>query len=396
MIPRPHHFETVLQRLAEFPVAAIIGARQTGKTTIARAIAANWGANAHHFDLQDPRSDAILSSPMLALEPLRGLVVLDEIQRRPDLFSVLRVLADRPDSPARLGILGSASPELIRRSAESLAGRIAYHELPGIDALELSAAAHRPADGLGALWRRGGFPRALLAASDTASERWRREFIRTFLERDIPELGIRLAPATLRRFWMMLAHYSGQLWNGAELARALGVSEPTVRRYLDILAGTFMVRVLTPWYVNSGQRVVKSPKIYISDSGILHSLLEISPTRNALLAHPRVGASWEGFAAHQVVCALRAEWQDCYHWRTHTGAELDLLINRDSQRLGFEFKRSDSPKLTASMRSAQSTLKLDRLTVIHAGDRAFPLGDGIDAVPLERFVADHAKRPARR
>lgn len=376
VIERETHCKAITELLAAFPVVAIVGARQTGKTTLAGMLAEAFPGPVHRFDLEDPRAEARLAAPMLALESLAGLVVIDEVQRRPDLFSVLRVLADRPQFPARFLILGSASPELMKKSGESLAGRIAYHELPGFGLVEAGS------ENLDALWRRGGFPRAFLAGSEIASQRWRREFIRAYLERDIPALGFRLPPATLRRFWGMLAHYSGQLWNGAELARAFGVTEPTVRHYLDILAATYMVRILQPWHENLGKRQVKAPKVYLADSGILHSLLEIGGGVEALLGHPRVGASWEGFALHQVVGMLAADWQDCYHWRLHTGAELDLLMIRGGRRLGFEFKRTDAPRLTPSMRSALEALQLDRFYVVHAGRETWPLAKDVVALPL--------------
>jgi len=389
MIDRSKHARTITGLLRQFPVVAIVGARQTGKTTLARALAESVAGPVSRFDLEDPRDEARLASPMLALENLRGLVVIDEIQRRPELFPVLRVLADRPGKPARFLILGSAAPALLKGSAESLAGRVAYHELPGFDLGELGPG---EAD---ALWRRGGFPRSCLAGNEAASQRWRREFIRAYLERDIPALGLRLAPAALRRFWGMLAHFSGQIWNGSELARAFGVTEPTVRHYLDILAATFMVRILQPWHENTGKRQVKAPKVYLADTGILHSLLDIGPGMEALLGHPRVGASWEGFALHQIVRWLDADWQDCHHWRLHTGAELDLLVIRDGRRLGFEIKRSDAPRLTPSMRSALEVLRLDRLIVVHAGREAWPLAEGVEAVPLAALIAGAPPRAKR-
>ena len=376
MIERPEHARQILDLLADFPVVAIVGARQTGKTTLATSIGAGFAGAVHRFDLEDPRDEARLAAPMLALDALEGLVVIDEIQRMPALFPVLRVLADRAGTRVRYLILGSAAPELIRGSSESLAGRIAYHELPGLDVREVGA------ESVDALWRRGGLPRSLLAASDAASLRWRREYIRSYLERDIPALGFRLAPNTLRRFWNMLAHYSGQLWNGAELARAFGVSEPTVRHYLDILSATCMVRVLPPWHENLGKRQVKAPKVYLADSGLLHALLDVGTTQEALLRHPRVGASWEGFVLHQIVRALGVEWQDCYHWRLHTGAELDLLVSRGDRRLGFEIKRTDAPRLTRSMKSALDDLRLDRLFVVHAGTTSWPLAERVEALPL--------------
>jgi predicted AAA+ superfamily ATPase len=376
MITRSSHAAEIGVLLREFPVVAIVGARQTGKTTLAQAIGDSFGGAVHRFDLEDPRDEARLASPMLALDPLDGLVIIDEVQRRPDLFPVLRVLADRAGTRVRYLILGSAAPELVQGGGESLAGRIAFHELPGLDLAEVGA---EQAD---SLWRRGGLPRSLLAASNTASLRWRREYIRAYLERDIPALGFRLAPATLRRFWSMLAHYSGQLWNGAELARAFGVSEPTVRHYLDILAATCMVRILPPWHENVGKRQVKAPKIYLSDSGLLHALLDIGADQESLLGHPRVGASWEGFALHQIVRALNADWRDCHHWRLHTGAELDLLVTHGKRRIGFEIKRTDAPRVTPSMRSALDVLRLEKLYVVHAGVGAWPMDERIAALPL--------------
>jgi predicted AAA+ superfamily ATPase len=302
------------------------------------------------------------------------LIVLDEIQTHAHLFPALRVLADRPNRPAQFLILGSAAPELAQRSAESLAGRVAYHELTGFDLAEVGV------QNLRRLWVHGAFPRAYLEDS-AASNRWRTEFTRSYLERDIPALGLRLPPATLRRFWSMLAHYHGQTWNGAELARSFGVSEKTVRHYLDILAATFMVRVLPPWHENLGKREVKAPKVYLSDSGILHTLLGLE-SETALLGHPKVGASWEGFAMQQVISTLGANAQQCYFWKLHSGAELDLLIQRDGKRRGFEFKLTDSPRVSASMHTAVRYLKLDSLHVVHAGAHSYPMAEHIHALAL--------------
>jgi predicted AAA+ superfamily ATPase len=323
---------------------------------------------------------------LLALGPLRGLVVIDEFQRRPDLFPVLRVLADRPRRPARFLLLGSASPDLLRGSSETLAGRIAYHELPGFSLAEVSP--HR----LGALWLRGGFPRSFLARTEPASWRWRQQLIRTFLERDLPGLGLRLAADTLQRFWTMLAHHHAQVWNASELGRAFGVADTTVRGYLDLLASAFMVRLLLPWSENLGKRQVKAPKVYLRDTGLLHALLAIRSAGD-LERHPKVGASWEGFMLAQVIQHLGAEPRECHFWATHGGAELDLLVVRGRRRLGFEFKRTSSPTLTRSMRTALADLKLERLDVLHAGDSTFPLGPTIRAVAAHRLLLD--VRPLR-
>ncbi len=371
-ISRTKHLSTLRLLLEQFPVVVMIGPRQAGKTTLARQLAE--GETSHFFDLEDPRDAARLASPMLALDSLTGLVVLDEIQTLPQLFPALRVLADRPARPARFLLLGSASPELAQQSAETLAGRVVYHELTGFDLSEVSV------ENACRLWVQGGFPRAYLE-TQAASVRWRQAFTRTYLERDIPALGLRLPPATLRRFWGMLAHYHGQTWNGAELARAFGVSEKTVRHYLDILAATFMVRVLAPWHENLGKREVKAPKIYLSDSGMLHTLLGLE-SEAALLGHPKAGASWEGFAMGQVVAALGATTEQCHYWKLHTGAELDLLIQQDGVRRGFEFKLTDNPRTNASMHSALRDLKLDTLHVVHAGSHSYPMAERIHALAL--------------
>ncbi len=382
MIDRKTYTDAIIALLEQFPVVAILGARQVGKTTlsgmVAGMVADRLGA-ATRFDLEDPRDDTRLTAPMLALEPLRGLVVLDEIQRRPDLFPVLRVLADRPGRPARFLILGSASPDLIRASSESLAGRVAHHDLPGLGLAEVGAA-H-----LDDCWLRGGYPASFVAADDPASLRWRAELIRTLLERDLPALGLRLPAETLRRFWQMLAHYHGQTWNGAELARAFGVSEKTVRHYLDLLVGTFMVRLLPPWHSNIAKRQVRSPKVYIADTGLLHALLGLG-SMGELTGHPKVGASWEGFAIAAVVAALGARREECWFWGLHTGAELDLLVTRGQRRLGFEIKLTDSPRITPSMRSALENLDLERLYLVHAGEHRFPLAERVEALPLRALA----------
>jgi len=381
VIERRRHYQQVAWLLATFPVVGILGARQIGKTTLARQLVARRKGPTWRFDLENPRDLDRLREPILALEGLRGLVVLDEIQRRPDLFPVLRVLADRPRTPARFLVLGSASPELLRQTSETLAGRIAFHELTGLGLEEVGTAAQDR------LWLRGGFPRSFLARTSGESARWRQEFIRGFLERDVQQLGIRLPATLLRRFWTMIAHHHGQLWNAAEFARAFGVSDHTVRRYLDVLSATFMVRQLLPWHENIGKRQVKAPRVYVRDPGLLHSLLGLE-TQSDLEGHPKVGSSWEGFALEAVIRWLSARPEECFFWRTHTGAELDLLVIRGRKRFGFEFKRSDSPGMTPSMRFALEDLRLESIDVIHPGDKTYPVVPRIRAVALRRMQVD--------
>lgn len=363
--------------LDEFPVVALLGARQAGKTTLARQLAAAHRDPVTWFDLEDPADHVRLEDPGLELRPLRGLVVLDEIHRMPGIFQLLRVLADRPGAPARFLVLGSASTDLLRQTSESLAGRVAFHQLDGFDLSEV--------DDLERLWLRGGFPRSYLAGSGAASRRWRASFIRTLLARDLPDLGSTIPRETLRRFWTMLAHWHGQLWNGAEFGRAFGVSHTTVRRYLDLLTSVFAVRQLQPWFENIRKRQVRSPKVYIADSGILHALLGLAD-RTDVVSHPKVGASWEGFVIRQVVQRLRAPPERCFHWSTHAGAELDLLVTAGSRRYGFEVKRSEAPRLTKSMRSALDTLRLDSLDVVHAGTERYRLAPTVRALPAGELV----------
>jgi uncharacterized protein len=380
MIEREDTLRQVISLLSRYRVVAILGARQVGKTTLAKQVADAWSAGpATRFDLEDPADLARIEESSLALRNLKGLVILDEIQRRPDLFPLLRVLSDRDRPATRFLILGSASQELLRQSSESLAGRIQFIHLSGFRLDEVGAGR---AD---QLWVRGGFPRSFLARSDRQSAEWRRGFVRTFLERDIPQLGIRVPSATLRRFWAMLAHSHGQVWNAAEFARSFGVGESTVRRYLDLLSATFVVRQLAPWHENLAKRQVKSPKIYFTDTGLLHTLLQ-TDTKEEILGNPRLGASWEGFALHQVIARSGARPEECFFWATHGGAELDLLVVRGKTRLGFEFKRTDAPRTTPSMRSALSDLRLGALYVIHAGEHSFPMGERIRAVPIGRLL----------
>jgi hypothetical protein len=385
---RSSEVRDVRRLIATNPVVAILGPRQVGKTTLARAIAHHWTGPTTTFDLEDPRDLERLSDPTTALGPLRGLVVIDEIQRRPDLFPILRVLADRDPRPARFLVLGSASPGLLKQSSESLAGRIAYFELQGFGLADVGPRWER-------LWLRGGFPRSYLARGDDESLRWRRDLIRTFLERDLPALGITIPARTIHRFWMMLAHYHGQIWNGAELARAFGIAETTVKRYLDLLTNTFMVRMLSPWSENPGKRIVKTPKVYLADAGLLHALLDIRNAR-ALEGHPKIGASFEGFALQEVARTLRVRPDQCYFWATHQGAELDLLVVEGTRRRGFEFKRSDAPGITKSMRIALDDLGLDTLDIVHAGKSTYPLADRIRAVAISRVTTDLAPRRRRR
>jgi len=371
MIRRPQVLSQIRRGLSRSRVVGLIGPRQCGKTTLARQIVPSNSLN--YFDLEDPASIARLAEPMTALAPLRGVVVIDEVQRRPDLFPVLRVLADRKPLPARFLILGSASPELLRQSSESLAGRLETIPLSGFSLAEVGAKA------LERHWQRGGFPLSYLARSQADSVAWRRQFIQTFLERDLPQLGVTIPASAVLRFWTMLAHYHGQRWNAAEPARSLGVSEPTVKRYLDLLTGLFMVRQLHPWHENLKKRQVKAPKVYLRDTGVLHQLLGIR-TERELLAHPKCGASWEGHAIEETLKAVQPD--EAYFWATHTGAELDLLLFKGARRLGVEVKRADAPTLTPSMRIALHDLRLDHLTVLYPGTRCYPLAECVDVVPL--------------
>ena len=373
-IDRPDFIKDVETSIRNNPVTAIMGPRQCGKTTLAGAIARSTESSV--FDLEDPADYELLSeTPRLILQQQKGLVVLDEIQRIPKLFPLLRVLADEPDSGRRFLILGSASPELVQKSLESLAGRIGFINLSGFNLHEVGI------NNLEKLWLRGGFPRSFLGTDDDQSFSWRENFIQTFLERDISNYGFNIPHVTLRRFWLMLAHYHGQIWNGAEFARAMGVSEPTVKRYLDILTGTYMVRQLQPWHENLKKRQVKAPKVYIRDSGVLHALLGVEG--NDIYTHLKSGASWEGFIVEQLISKLKS--RDFYYWRTHTGTELDLLVLKGGKRLGFEIKLSETPKISRSMLSVFDDLQLDRMYLIYKGHRDFLLNEHILAVPATRI-----------
>ncbi len=360
-------------------MVGILGPRQVGKTTLARQVAGGRHGPVHHFDLELPSDLVRLQEPELALAPLTGLIVLDEIQRLPEIFTVLRVLVDRPDNTATFLVLGSASGQLLGQSSETLAGRIAFLDLPPLSADEVGI------DSLDHLWNRGGFPRSFVADSDAASFEWRNNFTRTFLERDLPQLGITVPSQAMRRFWTMLAHSHGTTWNGAAFGAAFGISDFLMRRYLDTLTSALVIRQLQPWYENVKKRQVKSPKVYIVDTGLLHSLLDLADL-TAVLSHPIVGYSWESLMISEVSANLKAAPRDLFFWATHAGAEIDLFLIHNGQRLGFEIKRTATPKITKSMRSAIETLRLDRAFVIHAGQHSFPLGDNIEAIAAKSLA----------
>ena len=375
LIRRVHYLKAIESVLAANPICTLLGPRQCGKTTLARQVAARRPS--HYFDLETASARTRLTRPELALAPLAGLVVIDEIQRQPELFSVLRPLADRPRSRTRFLILGSASPDLVRGASESLAGRVGFVDLSGFDLREVGEKQWRR------LWLRGGFPRSFLARNDAASLQWRQDFMRTFLERDIPQLGVRIPTEALRRFWMMVAHYHGQIWNGAELARSLGVSEHTVRSYLDLLTGTFLIRQLQPWFENISKRQYKTPKVYLRDSGLLHALLS-SERHEELEGHPKYGASWEGFAVEQVLSVIGAG--HAFYWGTHAGAELDLVLFQRGSRFGVELKTSDAPDMTKSLHIAMETLKLDRAWIVYPGHETYPVHEHVEVTPLNRLL----------
>jgi predicted AAA+ superfamily ATPase len=371
MIDRPAYLALIEQSFAVHPVTAILGPRQCGKTTLARRFAE--GLRVHFFDLENPIDSSALAEPLRALEGLEGLVVLDEIQRRPKLFEILRVLVDRAGNPARFLVLGSASPDLIRGVSETLAGRVGFVDLSGFHLEEVLD------DRRDDLWQRGGFPRSFLAGDDAESVRWREAFVRTFLERDIPQLGISISAETLRRFWTMLAHYHGQLWNAAEFARSLGSAEATARHYLDILVGAYMVRRLPPWHENLKKRQVKAPKVYIRDSGLLHTLLTID-SLDALRRHPKLGSSWEGFALETILAVAGS--RNAYCWAAHSGAKLDLLLFLHGERWGFEIKYADAPRPSRSLQVAKADLKLQHTVLVYPGDKAYTIDQDTRVVPL--------------
>lgn len=377
---RLHFLKLIKRYFQSHPIVAMLGPRQCGKTTLARMYCAQeplFQKNSHYFDLENPIDIERLQNPFLTLKPLTGLIVIDEIQRLPNLFSILRVLVDEAGSKQKYLILGSASRELLHQTSESLAGRIAYLELTPFSFLETNELEH--------LWVRGGFPKSYLAESEEISFDWRESYVRTFLEQDIPALGIQIPPNALGRFWAMLSHYHGNIFNASELGRSFGASDLTMRRYLDILSGTFMIRQLQPWHANISKRQVKTPKIYFRDSGILHSLLNIH-NLNQLHKNPKLGASWEGFALEEIIRASNARGQNCYFWSTYSGAEIDLLIHQGDDLIGFEFKYSDAPKMTKSMKISLEDLNLTQLYVIYPGDIDYQLSEKISVRGLSNFL----------
>lgn len=377
MIERRGDIANLRAALRRAPVVVLTGPRQAGKSTLVRQVVEP--ARTSLFDLEDPRDLARLADPMLALSRPTTAVVIDEAQRRPELFPALRVLVDERPDPGRFVILGSASPELIGMASESLAGRVTFVELGGFRLADVAA------NSLDQLWLRGGLPRSFTAHDDAASAAWRDDYIATFLERDLANLGVRVPATTMRRFWTMVAHYHAQTWNAAELARALGVSQPTVRRYLDALTDALVVRQLQPWYANLSKRQVRSPKIYIRDTGLLHRLLGITDLDD-LLGHPKVGASWEGLVVEQIGAALGS--RDLWFWGTQAGAELDLLVQVGKRRFGVEIKRTDEPRVTPSIRHALADLALDHVVIAHAGSLTFPLHEQVTALPAGELLLD--------
>ena len=379
MIERRNFLEQIEQRLGWSPVVALLGARQVGKTTLARQFVA--GREAHYFDLESPATQALMQEPATRLAPLKGLVVLDEAQRLPQLFPLLRVLADRRPLPARFLILGSASPWLMKGITESLAGRVSFIDVPGLGLTEVGV------EHVEQLWWRGGYPRAYLAGSDAEARQWQEDLERTVMERDLTVVAPQLPAAAMRRFWSMVAHYHGQTWNSSEIGRSLDLTDKVARQYLDAFTAMYLVRQLPPWFQNVGKRQVKAPKVYLRDSGVLHGLLHLE-SRRRLEEHPKVGASWEGFALEAVISRLGARPEECFFWATYSGAEIDLLIVRGRHRIGVEFKRTTAPAVTRSMHSAAESLRLDRMYLVHAGSQSFELARGITAIAFTRLLDD--------
>lgn len=369
LIKRKTEIKDICNLISSFPVTAILGPRQCGKTVLANQMTLD-----HYFDLENPRDSARLENPQLALEDLEGLIVIDEIQRLPDIFQLIRYLVDS-NSKQKYLILGSASKDLIRQSSESLAGRIAYHRLGGFTLSDIEKKS------LQKLWLRGGFPRSYLAKSYDESFLWLENYIGTFLERDIPQLGISIPARTLRKFWVMISHYHSQVLNHSEIGRSFGISDMTVKKYINILEGTFMIRVLQPWYINTKKRLIKRPKIYIRDSGIFHSLMSIG-NKKQLFSHNKLGASWEGFALECISRSLNKRDEELYFWQTHAGAELDLFWQHKGKNWGIEFKYSDAPRKTKSMEIALKDLVLAHLWIIYPGKKYYKLDKKLSVIPL--------------
>lgn len=386
MLNRPQLQKAIQKALSRSRGVVLSGPRQSGKSTLAQMFLSRQSPN--YFDLEYPPHAQRLEQAVHTLEHLRGLIVIDEVQRRPDLFPLLRVLMDRSNTPGQFLLLGSASPTLLRQAGESLLGRVETIEVGGFDLAETTAAqGGYNTDASLQLWLRGGFPRSYLAASDDDSMVWRQQAIAQHVHFDLPQFGINIAAPAMLRFWTMLAHYHGQIWSAAPPAQSMGVAESTIRRYLETLTQTLMVRQLQPWHENLGKRQVKAPKIYFRDSGLLHALMHVQ-TLPALLTHPQCGTSWEGFALEQV---LRIAQPDhAYFWATHQGAELDLLLFKGHQRIGVEFKRADAPRVTPSMRIAMDNLKLDALYVVYPGLHRYMLAPGIEVVPLWAMLPANA------
>ncbi|PKN38339.1 MAG: hypothetical protein CVU62_05665 [Deltaproteobacteria bacterium HGW-Deltaproteobacteria-2] len=377
-IKRTNEIKVLNERFKNNPIVAILGPRQCGKTTLARQFSDQWPKDVTFFDLENPRDLRRLEEPLLALENLEGLIVLDKIQRATDLFPVLRVLADRPNKKTKFLILGSASRDLMRQSSESLAGRISYLEIGGFT-LDLVGAAKKEK-----LWIRGAFPRSFLASNEAASYQWRQDFIATFLERDIPQLGFNIPAKSLSRFWQMLVHYHGQIFNASEIGKSLAVSDHTAQRYLDLLSGTFMIRQLRPWNYNTKKRIIKRQKIYFRDTGIMHALLDL-PAKKDILSHPKLGASWEGFALEETIKAVRLKENEIFFWGIHASAEIDMVFQKNGRLYGVEVMYAQAPGFTSSMRIASEELALKHLWVIYPGSDAYDLNKNVTVIPLTQL-----------
>jgi predicted AAA+ superfamily ATPase len=376
MVNRKHIIDDIIDSHAVMSVCAMLGPRQCGKTTIAREyqqIMLQQG-EVHFLDLEDPFDLQKLENPKLLFDNIKGVIIIDEVQRKPELFPYLRVVVDNSNDKKFL-LLGSASRELLSQSSESLAGRINYIEMTPFTIEEV--------DEEKKLWIQGGFPRSYLV-NQQQSIIWRKAYIKTFLEQDIPNLGIRIPAQQLRRFWMMVAHYHGNIVNFSEIGNSLGLSDNTIRKYLDILNATFMVRILQPWYENISKRQVKTPKIYLRDSGLLHIFLNINDYKD-LLGHPKLGASWEGFALEQTIDILNLDPFDCYFWATHNNAEIDLVVIRGTNKIGFEFKFADTVSVSKSMRIAIDDLQLSKIYVITPSGRQYHIAENIEVIGLQEL-----------